>query len=281
MVQEEAREKKIELLITLEASQAVLNGDPTRLQQLFWNIARNAVKFTGVGGRIRVASINVPAPDGTGQRARIQVSDDGIGFAPSLGKQIFEPFERGVSDDQRFPGLGLGLAIARAIVDLHGGEIRAESMGENRGATFTVDLPVTGATLPKATQAPELPLPRETEVPLRLMVVEDHPPTLHVITRMLERAGHKVQTASTLAQARELAARETFDAVLSDVGLPDGTGVELMTELSAKHRLRGIALSGYGMEEDVKRSLAAGFVAHLVKPVEIHELRRALARLQE
>lgn len=280
IVKEEAREKKIELAIALDASRNVLDGDPTRLQQLFWNIARNAVKFTGVGGRIRVATSNVPAPDGTGQQIRVQVSDDGIGFAPELGIQIFEPFERGVSDDQRFPGLGLGLAIARAIADLHHGQIRAESLGQNRGATFTVDLPVTSGTLPIPANAPELPPPAEVETPLRLMVVEDHAPTLQVIARMLRRAGHSVKTASSLAQARELATRETFDAVLSDVGLPDGTGVELMTELRANHGLRGIALSGYGMEEDVKRSLEAGFVAHLVKPVEVHELRRALGRLQ-
>lgn len=280
IVQEEAREKKIELTISLDASRALLNGDPTRLQQLFWNIVRNAVKFTGVGGRIRVASSNVPAPDGTGQRVRVQVSDDGIGFSPTIGKQIFEPFERGVSDDQKFPGLGLGLAIARAIVDLHGGSIQAESLGENRGSTFTVDLPASSTAVTQATHVPEIPASApEAETPLRLMVVEDHPPTLQVIARMLQRAGHSVKTASSLAQARELVAHETFDAVLSDVGLPDGTGVELMTELRANHGLRGIALSGYGMEEDVQRSLEAGFVAHLVKPVEVHELRRALARL--
>ena len=117
------------------------------------------------------------------------------------------------------------------------------------------------------------------ERPMRLLVVEDHAPTLQVLVRLLTRAGHRVTSAASVASARAAAEKETFDAVISDVGLPDGTGLELMRHLQSTYGLRGIALSGYGMEDDVHRSSEAGFAAHLVKPVDVRELRRALERL--
>lgn len=117
------------------------------------------------------------------------------------------------------------------------------------------------------------------ELPLRLLVVEDHGPTLAVLSRLLTRAGHSVRTAGTVAAARELASRECFDAVVSDLGLPDGSGVELMESLRDTYGLRGIAFTGYGMDEDLRRTRAAGFVTHLTKPVDFTLLRRALAQL--
>ncbi|MBA3883522.1 MAG: response regulator, partial [Chthoniobacterales bacterium] len=177
---------------------------------------------------------------------------------------------------QRFGGLGLGLAISRAIVELHGGEIRAESDGVGRGATFTVTLATvdTPRFLDAAKSTPP-PLRRA----LRLLLVDDHEATLAVLARLLQRSGHHLTCAKSLREALAAAAVEKFDAVISDLGLPDGTGFELMEKLRARHGLRGIALSGYGMDEDVRRSQEAGFAAHLTKPIDFAQLERALGDL--
>lgn len=279
IVHDEAREKGVGIALDLAAARSCVSADPVRLQQVFWNLLRNAVKFTPAGGHVHVRSRDAEPADAGSESRRIclEVSDDGIGFTPELAGRLFEPFEQGVAaGDQRFPGLGLGLAIARAIVDLHGGSIHAKSDGPGKGATFTVNLP--GGEPPAVDivrpVVGEFAMPAEP--PLRLLLVEDHEPTLNVLARFLTRAGHQVTTASSLAESFAAAEKESFDAVISDLGLPDGTGIELMAQLRERHGLRGIALSGYGMDEDVNRSLAAGFVAHLTKPVDINEVRRAL-----
>jgi CheY-like chemotaxis protein len=197
-------------------------------------------------------------------------------------EHLFEPFRQ--AREGHGAGLGLGLAIVRALVDLHHGCIRAASCGPGKGATFTVELPATAglgfdtALLTNGANGTSAEDSRIDE-PLRLLVVEDHEPTLQVLTRLLIRAGHDVTTANSVASARAIAATNRFDCVVSDLGLPDGTGIELMESLRAIHGLSGVALSGYGMEEDVRRSEQAGFVAHLVKPVNFNELRRALRRI--
>lgn len=217
--------------------------------------------------------------------------DSGIGIAPEALEQIFQPFEQaGLTNDHRFGGMGLGLAIARAIVDLHGGTIRAESAGANCGATFTVEFPgavenpssVSSDAFGSSERhlggsAPQFAAPPGQ--PLRLLVVEDHEPTLQVLARLLSRAGHQVVTASTVADALAAAAAGSFDGVISDLGLPDGTGTALMKRLRDTHGLRGIALSGYGMEGDLTRSREAGFALHLTKPVDFAQLQRALQEL--
>lgn len=280
MVRDEAREKKLEVALDLKAERSLLHGDATRLQQVFWNLLRNAVKFTPGGGRVEIRTRDGEA-SGDGSRLRIEVSDNGIGFDPASGERIFQPFEQGAAaNDQRFPGLGLGLAIARAIVDLHGGQIRGASDGPGCGAKFTVDLPAAQQR-PAAREAGEtVDRAREPEPSMRLLVVEDDQPTLQVLVRLLTRAGHIVTAVNSIGAARTAASGQTFDAVISDLGLPDGTGMELMEHLHATYGLRGVALSGYGMEEDVQRSTLAGFAAHLVKPIEIDELRRTLRRLR-
>ncbi|HEV7402596.1 MAG TPA: ATP-binding protein [Chthoniobacteraceae bacterium] len=278
---EEAREKQLALELELDAGRPGLTGDPARLQQIFWNLLRNAVKFTPAGGRIWIRSRNAGDAEPT---ICIDVSDTGIGFEPSAKQRIFQPFEQAApGPEHRFGGLGLGLAIAQAIVDLHHGTITAESPGPGQGATFSVCFP-GAAALPAAAPAsagPAAVRPDEFALdrPLRLLLVEDHLPTLEVLTRLLTRAGHHIVGASTLADARAAVERERFDAILSDLGLPDGTGLDLMRELRAQYGLRGVALSGYGMEEDLARSREAGFIAHLIKPVDVSELRRALRLL--
>jgi CheY-like chemotaxis protein len=212
----------------------------------------------------------------------VEVTDTGLGFIPEAAERIFQPFEQaGLGHDHRLGGLGLGLAIARAIVDLHGGKIRAGSPGAGLGATFTVELP--GATL-----APQGMLTAEVQERAepggdgsrRILLVEDNEPTLEVLARLLTRAGHHVIPAQNLAAARQAASENDFDLLISDLGLPDGTGLELMASLRAQRPdLQAIALSGYGMEDDLRRTSEAGFAAHLVKPVDFDQLRAALRKL--
>jgi two-component system CheB/CheR fusion protein len=274
MVLEEARQKHVTLHLNLDARRCQLTGDPARLQQVFWNLLRNAVKFSGPEGHVRMRTWDAgPPPE---SRFCVEFSDDGIGFEPEAAARIFEPFEQSDSG-HRFGGLGLGLAIARAVVEMHSGTIRAHSPGPGQGAVFTVELP--GATAPAGAsdaRAPSSNGHHAPQSPLRLLLVDDHEPTLQVLTRLLARAGHTVTAARSLAEARSAAAQDAFDAVISDLGLPDGTGLELMQTLRADHGLQGIALSGYGTDADLRRSLEAGFVTHLVKPVDMTELSRAL-----
>ncbi len=289
IVRDDAQGKGIELKREFTAERSGLMADPARFQQVIWNLLRNAVKFTPRGGEIAIRTTDALSADGSAA-LHIEVRDSGIGIAPEALNAIFLPFEQaGLVNDHRFGGMGLGLAIARAIVDLHGGTIAARSEGSGHGATFVVELPgavappsgVTPAT--ELSSQPQLPgAPRQARVqvaPLRLLLVEDHEPTLQVLSRLLVRAGHRVLTASTVGDALKVAAGAKFDAVISDLGLPDGTGTDLMRELHSRYGLRGIALSGYGMEEDLARSREAGFALHLVKPVDFHQLEYALREL--
>jgi CheY-like chemotaxis protein/anti-sigma regulatory factor (Ser/Thr protein kinase) len=277
IVRDEAREKQVDLRLALAARRTQLTGDPARLQQALWNLLRNAVKFTPHGGCVSVSSCDHAERD----VICIQVRDNGIGFESHEAERLFEPFQQVVTGRG---GLGLGLAIAQAVVTLHRGSICGESDGPGCGATFTIELP---AALPSATDSVLSPSSRharrdglfQPEPAMRLLIVEDHPETLRVVSRLLAKAGHAVTSARSLAEARAAAGAAAFDAVISDLGLPDGTGNELMSSLRDQYGLQGIALSGYGMDEDVRRSREAGFVSHLVKPVDIHELRHALRRL--
>lgn len=285
IVRDDALAKGITVERKLRAQNSGLVVDPARFQQVIWNLLRNAVKFTPRGGRVMILTSDDCDDDGVCY-LRIEVADSGIGIDPAVLEKIFLPFEQGhPTGDHRFGGMGLGLAIARAIVDLHGGTITAESEGPDRGATFMVELPGAtdapqGATdLPSLFSAPaaaSLAVPIHEEQPLRLLLVEDHESTLEVLSRLLTRAGHQVVSAGTLTDALAAANGNTFDLVISDLGLPDGTGNELMEILRARYSLRGIALSGYGMEEDVARARQAGFAAHLTKPVDFRQLQRVL-----
>ncbi|WZP00815.1 ATP-binding protein [Isosphaeraceae bacterium EP7] len=263
---------KVRLEVDLRATRDLVDVDPARLQQVLWNVVKNAVKFTPAGGLIRVRTL-----DGDGPRSiRVEVSDDGAGLAPEALARIFEPFhqESGPGGAHGRGGLGLGLAISRGIVEAHGGLLQATSAGLGRGATFSVEL---------ATAAAELDAPAPGLVPaadprgrsLKLLVVDDHADTVRVISALLERAGHRVTRASSLGSAREAALAGRFDLLLCDIGLADGSGLDLMREL-APTGLRGIALSGFGTAADVASSLEAGFVAHLTKPVRWNELIRQI-----
>jgi PAS domain S-box-containing protein len=247
-------------------------ADAARLQQVFWNLLKNAVKFTPAGGTIRVVT-RTPEPG----RIEISVIDPGIGIAPEDLPRLFNAFEQGNPEITRsFGGLGLGLAICKALVDQHGGTLNGVSPGRGQGASFTVGL---ATVAPPAAAEPEGVAARPAETPaLRLLLVEDNEPTLQVMTALLELAGHDVQPAADLRTARQLAASHEFDLVVSDLGLPDGNGFDLMAELRDRYGLQGIAVSGFGMEEDLRRSRESGFREHLVKPVDIDKLKAAIAR---
>lgn len=205
-----------------------------------------------------------------------------MGIDPAGLEKIFLPFEQGGhGGDHHFGGVGLGLAIARAVVHLHEGRITAKSAGVNQGATFVVELPGAVPAPRSASAAGTLGnTANGAAAKLRFLLVDDHVPTIKALSMVLMQDGHQVTPAASVAEALAAAAGAPFDLIISDLGLPDGTGGELMEKLRSLYGLRGIALSGYGMEDDIARSKAAGFITHLVKPVALAELRRALA-LQE
>jgi PAS domain S-box-containing protein len=270
----ETSAKKLNVQLDLQADNDLVNADPARLQQIFWNLLRNATKFTPEGGSIFVRTEN------SADRVRLEVRDTGVGIEPEFLPKVFDAFEQGdVKITRQFGGLGLGLAICKAIMDIHGGAIRAQSDGPGTGATFTVELPVASATEQEvaATRPPQGP-DNATER-LRVLLVEDHPDTCEVLSRLLNAANYAVKAASSVETALQLAAAEGFDVVISDLGLPDGTGYDLMRQLRDRHGIKGIALSGYGMEQDQRRSREVGFLDHVVKPVDVSQLVAVIQRI--
>jgi signal transduction histidine kinase len=263
---------QVKVVENLEAPNPHVRGDPARLQQIFWNLLANAVKFSPQGGTIEVRTSSV---DGDG-RIAVEIRDHGVGIAPEKLVSIFDAFEQGARHSQT--GLGLGLAICKALVELHAGQISAHSEGMDKGATFTIRLP--------RAMVVKQPNPRAVEdVPphrgLRLLVVEDHRDTLATLERLLMRHGYKVRTAASIAESLRIANEYDFDVLVSDIGLPDGRGTELLEQLEAMRgqRLPSIAMSGFGMDEDLERSREAGFSEHLIKPVEFPSLHQAIVRV--
>jgi CheY-like chemotaxis protein/anti-sigma regulatory factor (Ser/Thr protein kinase) len=269
--------KNLRVVRELKAARSHVSGDAVRLQQVLWNLLRNAVKFTPPGGQIVLRSENV---DGL---FRISVADTGIGIdAEAIGKifTAFEQAERFIT--QRFGGLGLGLTISKRLVELHNGTLTAYSEGRDRGATFTVTLPVVPAPSyePLPGSAPGAAGADATRRPagrsLRILLVEDHDDTRRSMARLLG-ARHTVRDVGSVAGALAIAAAgEAFDLVISDLGLPDGSGLDLMRVLRERYGLRGICLSGFGMEDDIARSADAGFRHHLTKPVDLHKLEQVI-----
>jgi CheY-like chemotaxis protein/anti-sigma regulatory factor (Ser/Thr protein kinase) len=283
IVRADAEIKHIGLTLDFGTDQSMVLGDAVRLQQIFWNVLKNAVKFTPEGGRITV-EIRTLAENGN---IAVRIIDSGIGLTIREITHIFNPFAQGdhagSSGSHQFGGLGLGLAISRMLVELHSGVIQAASAGRDQGATFTIELPCLPVEEMKDRPAPpEQPATNNPQAAMkkqsgrRILLVEDHEPTRTALARLLARRDYKVMTASSVAEARALVRREKFDLVVSDIGLPDGNGYALMSELRDEFGLKGIALTGYGTEQDVSRAQNSGFVAHLTKPVRIEALEKAL-----
>jgi signal transduction histidine kinase len=258
---EQARAASIDLQLARGATNALVQGDRTRLGQVFANLLDNAMRFTPSGGSIRLATLD-SGPD----ELRILVRDDGPGIDPALLERIFRPFEQGSAGAG---GLGMGLPICRGIVERHGGRIHAESDPEQGGATFVVHLPAHTARLP----SPSAPEAQDgARAGRRILLVEDHEETAHTLALLLRSSGHVVRVAASVADALA-AADAPFDVLVSDIGLPDGTGCELLGELRRrKGDVRAIALSGYGFDHDVEQAHAAGFHRHLTKPVTLAQL---------
>jgi PAS domain S-box-containing protein len=261
-------EKAIQLECDLDVRHPHIMADSARFHQVLWNVLKNAAKFTPYGGKIRISAA---AADG---KVEIRVRDSGAGIRPEFLTRIFDAFEQGSS---KAGGLGLGLAISKALIKLHAGDIFAESDGPGSGSTFVITVPTAepgGTATDMSTEKTSL----ARTGPARILLVEDHADTAKILSRVLGASGYEVRHAATLAEARRVSDTEPFDLLVSDVGLPDGTGYQLMAELRPKGLL-GIAMSGYGMDEDKGRSREAGFSDHLVKPVDLATLRRTLERL--
>jgi PAS domain S-box-containing protein len=292
----------LRLVLELAAPAHHVQADPARLQQIVWNLIQNAVKFTPSGGVIQVrtcnekvqgdsASADASTGAGTdGNRLIIEVSDTGVGIELEALPRIFEAFEQGeASLRRRAGGLGLGLAISRSLARAHGGSLAAASPGKGQGSTFTVALPTIPppGLDPQPEPAPpvpgpdrSLPQPRPQAPlgPLRILLVEDNKDTLRSLTRILGQRGHEVRPAGRLSEAMAALDEGAYDLLLSDIELPDGTGLELMRSLAPK-AVRGIAMSGYGSEDDIQESQAAGYDEHLTKPVDIRRLEEAIRRV--
>jgi CheY-like chemotaxis protein len=270
IIRTESTARGVRVTLMLEASRHHALVDAIRMEQVFWNLLRNGIKFTPDGGTVTVQTHN----DDSG-RIVIRVEDTGIGISADALPNVFDAFEQGKVAGQRYGGLGLGLSISHAIVTAHQGTICAESEGEGFGAKFTIILATVDA--PPPTPEASLP-PCGPSRALRLLIVEDHESTREVLSRLLSRAGHRITAVGTKGDALAAYRADTFDGVISDLGLPDGSGLDLVREMQRIRPVRCIALSGYGMEEDLLRTGDAGFLAHLVKPIDLEELRLALEK---
>ena len=262
--------KNLHLSLDLRAAEHHIAADPPKFQQIVWNLLKNAIKFTAEEGRIAIATSN-PSP----QSLTVAVTDNGIGIEPETMRRMFDRFEQGGhSFERRFGGLGLGLTISKSLAEAHGGTLRAESEGRGRGARFffTVRTALAEEGGGESPAAESKTRPRA----LRILLVDDHRDTAVALEKLLQRRGHTVATAHDMQSALEVAGRDEFDLLISDVGLPDGSGLELLNRLRATAEIPGIAISGFGMSVDIEKSLRAGFHEHLVKPVHLEKLEAAI-----
>ena len=290
-----AARKKLRVSIQVIATETHVLADSSRMTQVFWNLLQNACKFTPESGEIYVRVYNEYAgarsegPEHLGPDLIVEIRDTGIGISPENMSRIFNAFEQGERSRTRvFGGLGLGLAISRAIVELHDGSITAVSEGKNKGSKFIIRL----QTIESARATSDTPSFGGTDAAslsaraLRILLVEDHSDTAQQLTRLLKRAGHEVSWAGSINQARALIdattsddAKPNFNILISDLGLPDGSGHDLMRDLASQNAMPGIALSGYGMKDDILDSMAAGFSRHITKPVDWQELKIAIQKI--
>lgn len=277
---DDIRANELQLTLELAAGEHHVDADPARLQQVFWNLIKNAVKFTPRGGSLSIRSLNAsPFPEGTAPRFMVEVSDTGIGIEPHTLPKIFDAFEQGDSATRRrFGGLGLGLAISRSVVVAHGGRLSASSDGRDKGASFKLEL-ATASAPALVEQTPPPSARKGAHRPLRILLVEDNKETLRYLSWILAQHQHQVRTADSMSGALEIAQDENFDLLISDIELPDGSGLELMQRLGGGLEFPGIALSGFGSDDDVQMSKAAGFSEHLTKPVDFVKLEETISNV--
>jgi PAS domain S-box-containing protein len=278
--------KEIRMEVVLDTQTGPIAGDPARLQQVVWNLLSNAVKFTPKRGRIQIVLERVNS------HVEIAVSDTGQGLDPRFLPHIFERFRQADSTTSRMHGgLGLGLAIVRHIVELHGGTVHAESPGPGQGATFTVKLPLviftrTAGELERrhptaGDERPPEPYPRLDGV--RVLVVDDEPDSNDVVSTLLGSAGAEVRVAASVAQALDVLSRWLPDLVVCDIGMPGEDGYALVAEMRRRGdelaRIPMIALTAYATRDDRVRILAAGFQMHVTKPIDPLEVVTSIANV--
>ena len=266
-VRESASSRNIELTVSLWPSMMVVMGEPVRLQQIAWNLISNAIKFTEPGGRVTVATRN------EGSQGRLVVTDTGIGIAPEFLPHVFDRFKQADgSTSRRHGGLGLGLAIADALAKLHGGKIEAESQGTGKGSSFTLHVEL--ATSERI--APERMEQRTHSLNgLDVLIVEDSADTLTLLRAVFSREGANVTTAASAAEALEQAVNKRPNVIISDIGMPDVDGYQLLEQLKVIPGLDdvpAIAISGYASEEDRERAIGTGYHALVPKPIDVEEL---------
>jgi PAS domain S-box-containing protein len=263
--------------LTLEIPEDALpvRGDATRLSQVVGNLLHNAAKFTDPGGAVRVRVIE----DSPSQEVVVSIEDTGIGMDPQTVAEAFEPFRQCEASVHRARGgLGVGLALVRALVALHGGQVAASSEGPGRGSQFSVRLPLESDALSPSDRERESPGGRS----IRILVIEDHADAAESLGLLLEMLGHKVEIARTGRAGIESARHFSPELVLCDLGLPEMDGYEVARALRQEPRLAGIflvALTGYGRESDRVRAQEAGFDRHICKPIDPSELRRIVAEV--
>jgi signal transduction histidine kinase/ActR/RegA family two-component response regulator len=283
-----AEAKGVRVQRVMDTGLVSVSGDPVRLQQVVWNLLSNAIKFTPRGGRVQVRMERVNS------HVEISVSDTGAGIAPEFLPHVFDRFRQADGTTTRHHGgLGLGLSIVRHLVELHGGTVRAESPGEGHGSTFTVLLPVAPVYAADASEARVHPAARETlpafECPdrldgLRVLVVDDEPDTREMLKAGLGHCGALVTTVATAAEALAEISGAPPDILISDIGMPDEDGYELIRKVRTLPAGRGgrvpaIALTAYARTEDRMQALRAGYQMHVTKPVELVELAAVTASL--
>jgi len=270
-----ANAKRQTVVLDLRAENHYASVDVLRLRQVFGNLIRNAIKFTDQAGNICVRSWN------QGVRLVVEVEDDGIGIAPEELHRLFTPFDQLAVRPGATGGLGLGLAISRGLLELQGGKLSVQSAGLGRGSRFVVEL----ETVPEPeTSGPSRSDPQSAPPLLaaskRVLLIEDDPDSSEVLAELLVVSGFEVQTA-TSAQAARAVDMTQVDLIVSDIGLPDGNGLDLIRELQVDRHRPAIALTGFGRESDVIASVEAGFDAHVTKPIDIHLLLEMLTRMSQ
>jgi CheY-like chemotaxis protein len=271
MFQPEVDDKALAVTVALRAKEFAVWADPGRFQQVLLNLMSNAVKFSNPNGSISLSSRN---DDG---KLVFEVSDTGVGIEPEVVPRLFSAFEQGdPSVTRRFGGLGLGLSIVRSLINMHGGSIAASSGGREKGATFTLSIPTVPASSGEHLLKQK---PDRTYGGLRILLVEDHTDTRLIMEKLLSSFGCAVTTAASVHEAIELSREQSYDLLVSDIGLPDGTGLDVMRYLRQRQPIRGIALSGYGQDDDLRRSREEGFEQHLVKPINFQVLQDVLRKV--
>ncbi len=287
-VGQSALAKGIRIQAMLDSRIGLIRGDPGRLQQVLWNLLSNAIKFTPKEGRIQVVLERVNS------HAEICVEDTGIGIRPEFLPHVFDRFRQADSaTTRRFGGLGLGLSIVKSLVELHGGTVRVKSPGENQGSTFIVSLPIShvrteARRAPLNVGAPSGLPDKAVELPqldnVRVLIVDDEPDGRTLVARILEDQGATIVCAATAPEALEALSHNHFDVLISDIGMPETDGFQLIRtvrrlDASRSRPLPAIALTAYARPEDRHRSLLAGFHMHLSKPIEALELVASVAGL--